>query len=145
MGKEELRNPIDELCNQIKSKLIELGFTEYTLYACDYYGDLDEDEMPEDILNGDSCNLYWLHQDHYPDDSWITTVVRKIKIKDGILVFDLEEYDDCHDIEIVGYDVDLTIEDICERAEHEIVIDCLRNIFESIDHEELLELNNLSK
>ena len=34
---------IQEQCNQIKDKLNELGFTEFTLYAADYCGELDEE------------------------------------------------------------------------------------------------------
>ena len=38
---------IHELCNQIKDKLSELGFTEFTLFAADYFGEIDEEFVEE--------------------------------------------------------------------------------------------------
>ena len=41
---------IQEQCNQIKDKLNELGFTEFTLYAADYCGELDEELVEKRFL-----------------------------------------------------------------------------------------------
>lgn len=140
---------IQELCNQIKDKMNELGFTEFTLYAADYYGELDEELVEEKVSDTADC-LGWFFKVNgdYSGFSRVLTFARKIKIKDDELVFDLEDiYDDIKGgWEERGSYENQTISDIlfsCSEAE---VISCLKDILSEAfnsDHYDVIGLNRL--
>ena len=140
---------IQELCNQIKDKLNELGFTEFTLYAADYCGELDEELVQEKV--GDQAGaLEWVFKftDEYSGYSAVSTYARKIKIKDDELVFDLEDIYDDYDgnWEKRGSYEDQTISDILNTCPEEIVISCLNGILSSAfdtDYYDVIGLNKI--
>ena len=125
---------IHELCNQIKDKLSELGFTEFTLFAADYFGELDEElvEEVEEKVEDYAGDLGWYFKSNedYSGDSVVRTYARKIKIKDEELVFDLEDiYDDFNGgLEERGSYENQTISDILNTCPEEKVISCLKSI-----------------
>ena len=126
---------IQELCNQIKDKLNELGFTEFTLYAVDYYGDHDDDELIEQIEEkvpdtASSLGWYFKVNDDYSGYSSVHTYARKIKIKDDELVFDLEDIYEDNDggWEDKGYQEDQTISEILDKCPEEMVMSGLKDI-----------------
>jgi len=140
---------IQELCNQIKDKLNELGFTEFTLYAADYYGELDE-ELVEEKVGDTAGGLEWYFKDSddYSGMSGVRTYARKIKIKDDELVFDLDEiYDDCDGgWEERGHYEDQTIDDILRTCPEEMVLSCLNGILSNAfdtDYYDVIGLNKL--
>jgi hypothetical protein len=126
---------IQELCNQIKDKLNELGFTEFTLYAADYYGDHDDDELIEQIEEkvpdtASSLGWYFKVNDDYSGYSSVHTYARKIKIKGNELVFDLEDIYEDNDggWEDKGYHEDQTISEILDKCPEEMVMSGLKEI-----------------
>ena len=141
---------IQELCNQIKDKLNELGFTEFTLYAADYCGELDS-ELVEEKVPVSVVEMEWWFKvnNDYSGYSSIVTYARKIKIKGDELVFDLEDKyeDDDGGSEERGYYEDQTISDILYTCSEERVLSCLKDIlsyaFES-DDLGVIGLNRLS-
>ena len=142
---------IQELCNQIKDRLNELGFTEFTLYAADYCGELDE-ELVEEKVSDTAGGLEWYFKDNedYSGMSGVITYARKIRIKDDELVFDLEDqYEDIDGgWEEQGYYEDQDIECILRTCSEAMVISCLKSILSyAFDHEyyDLIGLNKLQK
>ena len=141
---------IQELCNQIKDKMNELGFTEFTLYAADYCGELDEELVEEKIFDT-AGDLEWYFKDNdedYSGMSGVRTFARKIKIKDDELVFDLEDiYDDIDGgWEERGNYENQTISKILDKCPESMVISCLKGIlssaFNSV-HYDVIGLNRL--
>ena len=140
---------IQELCNQIKDKMNELGFTEFTLYAADYCGELDE-ELVEEKVADEAGGLDWYFKDNedYSGMSGVRTFARKIKIKDDELVFDLEDIYEDNDggWEERGYYEDQTIDDILHTCPESMVISCLKGILSSAfnsDYYDVIGLNRL--
>ena len=140
---------IQELCNQIKDKMNELGFTEFTLYAADYCGELDE-ELVEEKVSDTAGGLEWYFKDNedYSGMSGVRTYARKIKIKDDELVFDLEDIYDDNDggWEERGYYEDQTISEILDKCPESMVISCLNGILQyafDTDCYDVIGLNRL--
>jgi len=126
---------IQELCNQIKDKLNELGFTEFTLYAADYYGGFDDDDLIEQIEEkvpdtASSLGWYFKVNDDYSGYSSVHTYARKIKIKGDELVFDLEDIYEDNDggWGVKGEHEDQTISEILDKCPEEMVMSGLKNI-----------------
>ena len=141
---------IQELCNQIKDKLNELGFTEFTLYASDYCGELDSELVEEKVPDtAGSLGWYFKVNDDYLGFSSVYTYARKIKIKGDELVFDLEDKyeDDNGGSEERDYYEDQTISDILYTCSEERVISCLKDIlsyaFDTDDCNDVIGLNRL--
>ena len=81
---------LHELCDKIKERLIDLGMNDYVLFAGDYYGDYEEwEEELEDMDTARSIDFHVKYAEG--GDSCFTTYIRRIKIKDDKLVFDLQE------------------------------------------------------
>lgn len=140
---------IQELCNQIKDKMNELGFTEFTLYSADYCGELDEELVEEKVSDTADC-LGWFFKDNedYSGMSGVFTFARKIKIKDDELVFDLEDiYDDTDGgWEERGSYENQTISKILDKCPEARVISCLKDILSyafNSDYYDVIGLNRL--
>jgi len=141
---------ITKLCSQIKERLEELQMPEFVLYACDYWGDLDEDvveEKVEDSAGG--LDFRFNSTDDYSGYSGTSAYIRKVKVKDGNVVFDIEVvYEDIDGgWESKGYYEDQTIYDVLNTCPEEMVIKGLNGVLEYAlkenDYYDIIGLNKL--
>ena len=127
---------ITKLCGQIKERLEELQIPEFVLYAADYFGDLDEDyvDVVEEKVGDCAANLDFRFNETsvYSGYSGTISYIRKIKVKDGNVVFDIEEvYDDVDGgMESMGYYADQTLDDVLRTCPEEMVITGLNAVLE---------------
>ncbi len=140
---------IQELCKRIKDKLNELEFTEFTLYAFDYCGELDFEIVEEKVSTDTAGSLEWYFKvkEDYSGYSAVYTYARKIKIKDDELVFDLEDiYEDIdggEDVSSYRYYEDQTISEILDSCPEEMVISGLKSILNCAFDSDVVGLNRL--
>ncbi len=140
---------LHELCDKIKERIQALGMNDYVLFAGDYYGDYEEwEEELEDMDTARSIDFHVKYAEG--GDSCFTTYVRRIKIKDDKLVFDLqEEEENDWGIEEIGFYEDQTIDGITDEAHGDNTsqaICCLESILAKAFGDEecyqlILELN----
>ena len=125
---------ITKLCGQIKERLEELQMPEFVLYASDYIGDLDEDVVEEKVAGDAAENLgfYFNETNDYSSISGTSAYIRKVKVKDGNVVFDIEEvYEDADGgWESRGDYEDQTIDDVLHTCSEEMVLNGLNAVLE---------------
>ena len=90
MSMLNLSESVEKACTEIKDFLSSIGKTKFTDYTSDFPDDLDEDKV-ENLDNAENVSMlgsygsvgsYWA----------IYTVVRRIKVKKNVLLFDVEEF-----------------------------------------------------
>lgn len=134
---------VKDLCNKIMECMNELGISEFVLYSSDYPADKDE-ELVEDLDTAISIGWYVHMNDSYDGFSRESTCVRKIRIKDDNVVFDLEIYyeDDNGNEEIKGTYENQTIDDITSHGQEDVIIDALNSIIDNgLNDDYIVKLN----
>ncbi len=144
-----MNEEIAKLLEQIKNRLKEHEMTELTLYASDYCGELDE-ELVEEKVEDPAAGLGFIFNMNidYSGDSGVDTLVRKIKVKDDDLFFDLETvYSDTEGgWESTGYYEDQDIKHILLSCPEKMVLDGLKGIINIVfdsDYYDIIGLNKL--
>lgn len=137
-----MNEEVKELCNEIKNKLIELGCTEFTLYTNDYCGDLDPDIIAEQGIDvcADSISLYVKEVYTYAEEMEYVTYVRKIKLINGILFFNLEERERFLKADILN-SFEETIDNILIHGDEDLIKSCLFFISDCMDEDGWVILN----
>ena len=139
---------LHELCDKIKERLVALGINDFVLFAADYWDEYED--WAEDFEIDEAGEYGFYVKEVQVGDSWFTTYVRKIKIKDDDLVFDLEEIeanDDSGYSETVGSDENMSIDVITDSAHSDntkTVLRCLKSILDYAfdeDNPDIIELN----
>ncbi len=139
---------LHELCDKIKERLVALGMNDFVLFASDYWDEYED--WAEDLEDFDDAGpLGFYMKEVQGGYSYFTTYVRKIKIKDDELVFDLEEIeaDDDGDHEIVRSEENMSIDVITDSAHSDntrTALRCLKSILDNAFDEEdplVIELN----
>jgi len=139
---------LHELCDKIKERLVALGINDFVLFAADYWDEYED--WAEDFEIDEAREYGFYVKEVQVGDSWFTTYVRKIKIKDDELVFDLEEIeanDDSGYSETVGSDENMSIDVITDSAHSDntkTVLRCLKSILDYAfdeDNPDIIELN----
>lgn len=144
---ENIPGGVGELLAKIKAQLDDLDMDEFVLYAADYCGDLDYDEVQEKVEDtAVSLGWYFKCEDSYGGEARTVLAPRKISVIDGGLAFDVDEYTETEDgISEDGTYEHQTIEDILESCSEEQVTMCLENIikyaFESPEIYDVIGLN----
>ena len=143
--------PLDGLVQQIKEQVQSLGLSSFTLYASDYEGDREYEEVEQLGDDGllDASSEYNLYT--YDEEDGCTSVygkLRKINIVDDDVLFDIEEeYEDPNgDIDIRGkYDYQ-TIGKILRDWDNDAVENGLTNVLKHyLTDKTLIELNGGSE
>lgn len=152
---EQNLQDLHKLCDKIKERIQALGMNDYVLFASDYFGE-DEDEWEsldgelEDLDTARSIDFHVKYAEG--GDSCFTTYVRRIKIIDEKLVFDLEEQEENDwSCERIGFFEDQTIDNITDEAHGDNTsqaICCLESILANAFGDEecyqkILELNKM--
>lgn len=97
-----VKNEIQTICDKIKTRLEELGMTEFILFTSDYDGRINysgEPILPEDIdvedifldLDWETYGCFW--RQYIDDDNDAYELIRRIKIVDNQLLFDIYYYE----------------------------------------------------
>lgn len=160
---------IKKLCDDIKAIMQEYGFDKFVLYTCDYNGweevnDNEDEDDNEDVLDDESelydkfveeadsaggAGLEFDIRESFNGFSATHIIARKLRIKDDVLLFDVSEmYEDLKDnYEDLQYYKELTIEDILDKCNKEMVEDCLYYILHYMKHEyeycDIIKLNKI--
>ena len=143
--------PLDGLVQQIKEQLQSLGLSSFTLYASDYEGDKEYEEVEQLGDDGllESSSEYNLYT--YDEDDGSTSVygkLRKINIVDDVVLFDIEEeYEDLNgDIEIRGKYDNQAIGKILRDWDNDAVENGLTNVLKHyLTDKTLIDLNGGSE
>ena len=143
--------PLDGLVQQIKEQLQSLGLSSFTLYASDYEGDREYEEVEQLGDDGllDASSEYNLYT--YDEEDGCTSVygkLRKINIVDDVVLFDIEEeYEDPNgDIDIRGKYDNQTIGKILRDWDNDAVENGLTNVLKHyLTDKTLIELNGGSE
>ena len=143
---------ITKLCGQIKERLEELQMTEFVVYASDYWGDLDEDVVEEKVNDtATSLDFYFNSIDGYSGYSRTSEFIRKVKVKDGNVVFDVESVyeDDNVGWESKGYYEDQTMDDVLQTCPEETVLTGLNAVLKYAltenEYYDIVGLNQLNQ
>lgn len=143
--------PLDGLVQQIKEQIQSLGLSSFTLYASDYEGDREYEEVEQLGDDGllDASSEYNLYT--YDEEDGCTSVygkLRKINIVDDDVLFDIEEeYEDPNgDIDIRGEYDNQTIGKILRDWDNDAVENGLTNVLKHyLTDKTLIELNGGSE
>ena len=143
--------PLDGLVQQIKEQVQSLGLSSFTLYASDYEGDREYEEVEQLGDDGllDASSEYNLYT--YDEEDGCTSVygkLRKINIVDDDVLFDIEEeYEDPNgDIDIRGKYDNQTIGKILRDWDNDAVENGLTNVLKHyLTDKTLIELNGGSE
>ena len=143
--------PLDGLVQQIKEQVQSLGLSSFTLYASDYEGDREYEEVEQLGDDGllDASSEYNLYT--YDEEDGCTSVygkLRKINIVDDDVLFDIEEeYEDPNgDIDIRGKYDNQTIGKILRDWDNNAVENGLTNVLKHyLTDKTLIELNGGSE
>ena len=143
--------PLDGLVQQIKEQIQSLGLSSFTLYASDYEGDREYEEVEQLGDDGllDASSEYNLYT--YDEEDGCTSVygkLRKINIVDDVVLFDIEEeYEDPNgDIDIRGKYDNQTIGKILRDWDNNAVENGLTNVLKHyLTDKTLIELNGGSE
>lgn len=143
--------PLDDLVNKIKEQIQSLGLSSFILYASDYEGDRDYEEVEQLGDDGllDASSEYNLYT--YDEEDGCTSVygkLRRINIVDDNVSFDIEEeYEDPNgDIEIRGKYDNQTISKILRDWDNDAVESGLTNVLKHyLTDKTLIELNGGSE
>lgn len=143
--------PLDGLVQQIKEQVQSLGLSSFTLYASDYEGDREYEEVEQLGDDGllDASSEYNLYT--YDEEDGCTSVygkLRKINIVDDVVLFDIEEeYEDPNgDIDIRGKYDNQTIGKILRDWDNNAVENGLTNVLKHyLTDKTLIELNGGSE
>ena len=143
--------PLDGLVQQIKEQVQSLGLSSFTLYASDYEGDREYEEVEQLGDDGllDASSEYNLYT--YDEEDGCTSVygkLRKINIVDDVVLFDIEEeYEDPNgDIDIRGKYDNQTIGKILRDWDNDAVENGLTNVLKHyLTDKTLIELNGGSE
>ena len=143
--------PLDGLVQQIKEQIQSLGLSSFTLYASDYEGDREYEEVEQLGDDGllDASSEYNLYT--YDEEDGCTSVygkLRKINIVDDVVLFDIEEeYEDPNgDIDIRGKYDNQTIGKILRDWDNNAVENGLINVLKHyLTDKTLIELNGGSE
>lgn len=151
--KEEFKGstPLDDLVKKIKEQVQSLGLSSFTLYASDYEGDREYEEVEQLGDDGllDASSEYNLYT--YDEEDGCTSVygkLRKINIVDDDVLFDIEEeYEDPNgDIDIRGKYDNQTIGKILRDWDNDAVENGLTNVLKHyLTDKTLIELNGGSE
>ena len=151
--KEEFKGstPLDDLVKKIKEQVQSLGLSSFTLYASDYEGDREYEEVEQLGDDGllDASSEYNLYT--YDEEDGCTSVygkLRKINIVDDVVLFDIEEeYEDPNgDIDIRGKYDNQTIGKILRDWDNDAVENGLTNVLKHyLTDKTLIELNGGSE
>ena len=136
---------------QIKEQVQSLGLSSFTLYASDYEGDREYEEVEQLGDDGllDASSEYNLYT--YDEEDGCTSVygkLRKINIVDDVVLFDIEEeYEDPNgDIDIRGKYDNQTIGKILRDWDNNAVENGLTNVLKHyLTDKTLIELNGGSE
>ena len=126
-----MNEEIKKLIEQIKNRLNELGMSEFVVYASDYCGELDEDVVEEKVADSAGSLGFRIHiNEDYSGYSSTDTYIRKIKLKDDDIVFDIETVYEDNDggYESTGYYEDQSMERILQSCSEDWVIDGLKAV-----------------
>ena len=142
---------LDGLVQQIKEQIQSLGLSSFILYASDYEGDREYEEIEKLADEGllESSTEY--HLDSVDIDDGYATIyfkLRKISIEDNNVLFDAEEEYENNDgdIEIRGQYKDQTIGELLLSRNHQAVEDGLKYILNYyLNNKTLIELNGGSE
>ena len=135
---------IKRACVDIKDYLDSINKNTFTLYASDYPGELDDDDVAD--LES-SMEAYLLNSYGSVGDYWaIYAVVRKVKVKKNVLLFDVEEYYSTVDGGDMGMKselyTDLSANHLIRVCGEELVKQCVESIAVSIRNEDIVRLNS---
>lgn len=143
--------PLDGLVQQIKEQLQSLGLSSFTLYATDYAGDREEEEIEQlgdDGLLEYSSEYHLYGYDVDDGNAGVYITLRKISIIDDMVVFDTdEEYEDNDGgYECRGEYKNQTIGNMLKDWDKDSVENGLTNILSCyLNNKTLIELNGGSE
>ena len=143
-NKRVVNNLIDKITKQMKL----LGLSEFTLYSNDYNGNDKVDWKEVEKLDWGISPFIIKENTGYNNGWVIDIVIRRLKIKGGHIVFDIEEwYEDTHDnAESRGIWKEQEIDDILNSCDKEKVISVLSEISNTyLTNTQLVELNQTDK
>jgi hypothetical protein len=130
---------------RFKKRLSELNLNEFILYTSDYEGDLDWFDVDVDL---DMTSELELHFNFFAFDQAERYVApRRVKIKDGELVFDLQyqELNYEYGPDELGYYANLTIEDLLDKFPKSDIEKCFECMLEYMHNDDVVELNTMPK
>ena len=143
--------PLDGLVQQIKEQLQSLGLSSFTLYAADYAGDREEEEIEQlgdDGLLEYSSEYHLYGYDVDDGNAGVYITLRKISIIDDMVVFDTdEEYEDNDGgYECRGEYKNQTIGTMLNNWDKDSIKECLTYILNYyLKNKTLIELNGGSE
>ena len=152
-AKEEKKEPtadsatLESIVQQIKEQIQSLGLSSFTLYANDYEGDREYEEVEQLGDKGllESSSEYAInYNESYDGFSSVYTKVRKIHLQGEDVSFDIEEiYEDNNgEYESRGFHEHQTIDRILQVCDRDTVEGGLENILRYLKDETLIKLNS---
>lgn len=137
---------LDGLVQQIKERIQSQGLSVFVLYANDYEGDREYEEVEQLGDEGllESSSEYAInYNESYDGYSSVYTKVRKIEVQDSGVTFDIEEIYEDNDgnEESRGFHEAQTIDRILESCNRDTVERGLENILTYLNDETLIKLN----
>ena len=138
-----LAESIEKTCTEIKDYLSSIGKNKFTIYTSDFSDKLDEDKV-EDLDNAENVSL--LNSYGSVGGYWaIYAVVRRVKVKKNVLLFDVEEYYSTIDGGNMNMEPelykDLSISDLIRNCGEEGVKECVEGLCDYIQDEYIVALN----
>ena len=156
----------NELCNHMKTLLLERSLSEITLYACDFCGsntivdNLEDfievfgDTLPWDDLDindftwDDSCDLYGVLHEYRHHEGRFVQIIREIRSVDGGLEFKIESrcFNTFEEVDYHEESEVLSLEELVHKFGEESVTAHLESIYRTLTSTEwLFELNNMKR
>ena len=144
-----ISDKLKEIVKNIKSRMNELEMNSFVLYACDYWGDLEEDgDIDVCEYNDNAADLIYTAFDYYEGGTFgLKVLVREIKLEDNVMSFVIDNWcEDDNQCYSQGL-TELDLQTVVMKYKTEAIEESLETIYEDLmfDSEwyKIVELNKL--